>query len=140
MEVSLNWVAIATMTIASFALGAVWHGPLFGKLWMRIHHGDKIPSDAQMKMMMAGMWKIMLAEFVATFIMVMTLAFLIKMLPSMSGMHIALLVWFGYVLPTMTSTVIWGADAKKYMCTKIAVSSVCRLLGLLATGYVLAMW
>ena len=73
-------------------------------------------------------------------IMVMTLAFLIKMLPSMSGMHIALLVWFGYVLPTMTSTVIWGADAKKYMCTKIAVSSVCRLLGLLATGYVLAMW
>ena len=48
MEVSLNWVAIAIMTVACFALGALWHGPLFGKLWMRIHHGDKTPSDAEM--------------------------------------------------------------------------------------------
>ena len=140
MEVSLNWVAIAIMTVACFALGALWHSPLFGKLWMRIHHGKDSFNAKEMEESMKGMWKLMLAEFVATFLMVMTLAFLIKMLPDMSGMHIAFLVWFGYVLPTMTSTIIWGADAKKYMCTKIAVSSVCRLLGLLATGYVLTMW
>lgn len=124
MEVSLNWIAIAIMTVACFALGALWHGPLFGKLWMRIHHGKDSFTDAEMKKATVGMWKLMLAEFVATFLMVMTLAFLIKMLPSMSGMHVAFLVWFGYVLPTMTSTVVWGGDAKKYMCTKIAVASI----------------
>jgi hypothetical protein len=53
------------------------------------------------------MWKIMLAEFVATFFMIMTLSFLIKIIPSMSGMHLAFLVWIGFILPTMTSTVIW---------------------------------
>ncbi len=140
IEVSLNWMAIAIMTVACFALGALWHGPLFGKLWMRIHHGKDTFTDAEMKKAMVGMWKLMLAEFVASFIMVMTLAFLIEMLPTMSGMHVAFLVWFGYVLPTMTSTVVWGGDAKKWMCTKIVVSSICRLLGLLATGYVLSMW
>jgi glycerol uptake facilitator-like aquaporin len=138
---TLPWMLIAIMTVACFALGALWHGPLFGKLWMRIHHGKDSFNAKEMEESMKGMWKLMLAEFVATFLMVMTLAFLMKIVPSnYSGMHIAFLVWIGFVLPTMTSTVIWGADVKKYMCTKIAVSSVCRLLGLLATGYVLAMW
>jgi hypothetical protein len=140
MEVTLNWTAIVVMTIACFALGALWHGPIFGKLWMKIHHGKDSFNDAEMKKAMVGMWKLMLAEFVATFFMVVTLAFLVEMLPSMSGMHIAFLVWVGYVLPTMTSTIVWGSDVKKWMCTKIAVSSICRLIGLLASGYVLSMW
>jgi Protein of unknown function (DUF1761) len=140
MDVSLNWVGIVVMTVACFALGALWHGPIFGKLWMNIHHGDKKFTDIEMKKAMEGMWKLMLAEFIASFLMVMALDFLIEMLPSFSGVHIAFLVWIGYVLPTMTSTVVWGGDAKKWMCTKIVVSSVCRLLGLLATGYVLSVW
>lgn len=139
MTVILPWMMIVIMTVACFALGALWHGPLFGKLWMRIHHGDKKFTDAEMKKSMEGMWKIMLAEFVATFLMVMTLAFIIEIIPSFSGMHLAFVVWIGYVLPTMTSTVVWGGDKKEWMFTKIAVSSICRLLGLLATGYVLSM-
>ena len=139
MEVSLNWMMIVIMTIAGFALGALWHGPLFGKLWMRINHVAKQFSKAEMAKLMVGMWRIMLAEFIATFFMVMTLAFLIEILPTYSSIHLAFLVWIGFVLPTMASTVIWGADTKRYMATKIAVSSICRLIGLLATGYVLSM-
>jgi Protein of unknown function (DUF1761) len=141
MDISLNWIGILVMTIAGFALGALWHGPIFGKLWMKIHHGDKKFTDAEMKKSMEGLWKLMLTEFVATFLMVMTLDFLINIIPpNYSGVHIAFMVWLGYVLPTMMSTVIWGGDAKKWMCTKIILSSICRLLGLLATGYVLSVW
>ena len=139
MQVALPWMMILVMTVACFALGAIWHGPIFGKLWMRIHHGKDTFNDAEKRKAMEGMWKIMLAEFVATFFMVVTLAFLIEMLPDMSGIHIAFLVWIGYVLPTMTSTVIWWGDAKKWMSTKIAVASVWRLIGLLATGYILTL-
>ncbi len=140
MEVSLNWMGILIMTVACFALGALWHGPLFGKIWMKIHHGEKTPSATEMKKLMEGMWKLMVAEFVATLFMVMTLDFLMKMIPSFSGMHLAFLVWVGYILPTMTSTVVWGGDKKEVMATKIAVSSICRLIGLVATGYVLGIW
>lgn len=138
MAIALPWMMIIIMTVACFALGAVWHGPLFGKLWMRIHHGKDSFNAKEMEESMKGMWKLMIAEFVATLFIVMTLAFLIEILPSYSGIHLAFLVWIGFVLPTMTSTVIWGADTKGYMATKITVSSICRLIGLLATGYVLS--
>ena len=133
---TLPWMMIVIMTVACFALGAVWHGPLFGKLWMRIHHGKDSFNEAEMQESMKDMWKLMVAEFIATGLMVMHLAVLIEIIPSFSGMHLAFFVWIGFVLPTMTSTVIWGADTKKYMVTKIAVSSICRLIGLLAAGYV----
>jgi hypothetical protein len=30
----LNWYAIVGATLAAFALGGLWYGPLFGKAWM----------------------------------------------------------------------------------------------------------
>lgn len=137
---TLPWMTIAIMTIACFALGALWHGPLFGKLWMKIHHGKDSFNDAEMKKAMEGMWKLMLAEFVATFFMVIGLACVIRAIPEYSGIQTAFMIWLAFILPTMMSTVIWGSDAKKWMCTKIAVSSIWRLIGLLATGYILSMW
>lgn len=49
MEISLNWLAIGVLTVTHFALGAIWFGPIFGKIWMRIHHGDKKMSDTEMQ-------------------------------------------------------------------------------------------
>lgn len=49
MTVTLPWMMIVIMTVACFALGALWHGPLFGKLWMRIHYGKDTFNDAEMK-------------------------------------------------------------------------------------------
>jgi hypothetical protein len=85
------------------------------------------------------MWKLMVIEFVAILLMVIGLACVVRAIPQYSGMMTAFMLWLAFVLPTMTSTVIWGADTKKYMATKIAVSSICRLIGLLATGYVLSL-
>ena len=116
---------------------------------MRIHHGDQKFTDTQMKKMMEGMWKILTLEFIAGFIMIMTLDFLIKVLPpglapgqgpALAGAHAGFLVWLGFVLPTMISTVIWGGDMKKWMTTKIAVSASYRLIALLVAGYVLGTW
>lgn len=136
----LNWMAIAIMTVASFALSALWHGPLFGKIWMRIHHGDQNMTDAEMRKSMEGMWKIMLAEFIATLLMIIGLACTIRAIPTFPPMQTAFMVWLAFVLPTMTSTVLWGNDAKKWMGTKIAISSICRLISFLATAYVLGNW
>ena len=134
----LNWLAIGIMTVASFALGALWHGPLFGKLWQRIHHGDKKISEEAMKKMMEGMWKLMLAEFIATLLMVIGLACVIRAIPTFPPMLTAAMIWLAFILPTMTSTILWGNDPKKWMGMKVVISSTCRLVSLLATGYVLS--
>ena len=140
LNMELNWIAILIITVASFFVGAAWHGPLFGKLWMKIHHGDKKFTDEEIKKAMDGMWRIMLMEFIATLLMVMTLDFLMRIIPDFSGMHIAFMIWIGFVLPTMGSTIIWGNDSKKWMFAKVAISSSFRLLSLVAAGYVLSIW
>ena len=32
--VGINWWAVLVATVAAFALGGLWYGPIFGKAWM----------------------------------------------------------------------------------------------------------
>jgi hypothetical protein len=34
-NIQLNWLAIGVSVVASFAIGSVWYGVLFGKVWAR---------------------------------------------------------------------------------------------------------
>ncbi len=33
---SVNWLAVLLGTVLSMALGALWYGPLFGQLWLKL--------------------------------------------------------------------------------------------------------
>jgi len=136
----LNWLAIGVCTLLMFMGGALWHGPIFGKLWMKIHHGDKNFTDAENKKLMEGMWKLMLTEFIASALIVIGTACIIRAIPELSGIRNTFMIWIAFILPTLTSTIIWGGDAKKWMCTKIAITGSYRLIVLLAVGYVLSIW
>jgi hypothetical protein len=35
MRAYVNWIAIVVSALAGFAVGALWYGPVFGKVWMR---------------------------------------------------------------------------------------------------------
>lgn len=141
MDITLNWFAIIVVSIVSFFFGAAWHGKyFFGNTWMRIHFGKTDLTEAEIKRAMESMTIIMIVEFIATFFMVMTLDFLMQILPGFAPWHVAFLVWIGFVLPSMISTVIWGADAKKWMTQKILISGSFRLIALLLSAYVLSIW
>lgn len=103
----LNFLAIIIITLLSFFGGAFWHGPLFGKLWMKIHWGDKKISDKEMKAMTQGMWKQLLAECIATFLMITSLACIIEAIPQYSGVQNAFMLWLGFVVPMAISNIIW---------------------------------
>ena len=105
---SLNWLCISLITLGSFFGGALWYSPvLFGNIWMRIHHGETPPSPEAMKELSRGMWKILIVELMVTFVMIMTLDFMISILPAFSGIHTAFMVWMGFVFPTYVSATIW---------------------------------
>lgn len=99
MDISLNWVAIATVTAMIWMFGAVWFGPIWGKLWMRIHHGEKKMSDAEMQEAMKGIWKLLVTEFIASALMVIGLACIIDAIPEYSGVQNAFLIWLAFVMP-----------------------------------------
>ncbi len=39
MDLSINWLAVLVAAIATFALGGVWYGPLFGNVWRKAEGG-----------------------------------------------------------------------------------------------------
>ena len=45
----LNWWAILVATVAAFALGSLWYGPLFGKAWLAAigKNADDVQPSAQ---------------------------------------------------------------------------------------------
>ena len=137
---SINFLAIIIATIISFALGSVWFSKLFGKAWMKIHHAD-IKKPEEIKMSMKGMWKFMLTEFILTFIINIFLYLITIQSVSVKYAWVTVfLLWLGFILPTTTSTILWGNDDKKYMVKKIAISSLFRLVAMLITVWIYFLW
>jgi len=84
------------------------------------------------------MWKLMISEVIATFLMMVGLACIIRAIPEYSGIQNALMVWLAFVLPMSVSNIIWGGDKKSDMPIKIVLIVTYRLIVLLVAGYVLA--
>ena len=83
----LNWLAIAVSAIAYFALGAIWFGPLFGKMWMQ-GHGISLPSEEERKNMNMG--KIFGMSFIKTVVMVILTAYVVMIINYNGNMMTAL--------------------------------------------------
>lgn len=135
----LNWLAISVITFAAFAGGAVWHGPLFGNLWGKIHGMDCVDEKVK-KEMMKGMWKLLVTEFIATFLIVTSLACLIRAIPQYSGIQTAFMAWIGFMVPITVSNIIWGGDKREWWLTKIVIAVSYRLIVFIFAGYVLSVW
>ena len=134
---SLNWPAIVGISLAAWAGGALWFGPLFGKLWMKIHWADgKIPKKVAEEAA-KGLWKLLIPEVAACFAMVTALAYAVSENPDVPGYLVGLFVWAGFVLPTYVTATLWGNDDRKWMCAKIVLSASYRLVVLLLAGYAL---
>jgi hypothetical protein len=48
--IEVNWIAVVVGAVFNMALGALWYGPLFGKLWLKVigKKKDEIQSSATM--------------------------------------------------------------------------------------------
>jgi hypothetical protein len=73
----LNWLAVAVSAIAYFCLGAVWFGPVFGKVWMQ-GHGITPPTEEEKKGMNMG--KMLGMSFVKTLVMTILTAYIVMII------------------------------------------------------------
>ena len=68
-QIHVNFMAVIAAVIASFMLGWLWYGPLFGKKWASLM---KLPPDAKPdpKVMLRGMGLMVLGTFLTAYVMV----------------------------------------------------------------------
>ena len=48
MSLDINWLAVVVAAVATFMLGGVWYGPLFGRVW-RAAEGQAAPPPSKAK-------------------------------------------------------------------------------------------
>src|SRR3989344_6740442 len=92
MNAVINYWAVLVAAIASFAIGGIWYGPLFGKMWMGLMG---ISKDAMKSMRL-------------TPTQAMTLGFLFTLLQAYVVAHfVAILTSPGIFIGTAWSLIFW---------------------------------
>lgn len=107
MDLSINYLAVLVAAIAAFVLGAMWHGPLFGKIWIKLAKvSDKEMKEAQAQ----GMAKLMVIAFLQQLVMAFVIANFAAMWNAtglMGALNLAFWPWLGFVVTSHLNAVLW---------------------------------
>ena len=137
--ISINIVSVVVAAIAAFVIGFLFHGPLFGKLWMRLANihptGNEKFSD-----MVPQMLKNLLVNFVSAYVLAMfiytTAGYYNNRGNILGGMGIAFWIWLGFLFTSSSIEVIWMGKSKKLWAFELVAS----LVAFLEMGAILAAW
>ena len=136
----MNIFAILVAAAVAFVVGFLLHGPLFGKLWMRLANvhptGNEKLSDMLPQMAWNFFANIVSATVLSGFFMLVFSSPLVGARDAFHGVEVAFLVWFGFMLTNSSMEVIWmGRTAKLWL-----FEAMCSLCVLATMGAILATW
>lgn len=103
---AVNYLAVLLAAVASFVLGWVWYGPLFGKTWVKLS-GKEMGDKDKMPMAMG-------LTFVAALVTAYVLAALLGLTGSkdlVGAFTIAFWVWLGFQATLLLGGVLWGKQS-----------------------------
>ncbi len=107
----INFLAVIVAALASFVLGFLFHGPVSGKLWMKL--ADIHPTG---KEKFADMVPQMIWNLVSNLVTALGLSIVYALAstsPALQGMGVwggvacGLLVWIGFLVTSSSIEVIW---------------------------------
>jgi hypothetical protein len=142
--IHLNWLAILASVLASFALGSIWYGPLFGKVWSKAmgFAGDAKPTGAEIA-------KGSVLNVIGAFLMAFVLAHDVAIWrPStwnalgtddaahVYGFFAGLFVWLGYIVPMLLNGVAFERKSWKVF----GIGAAYQFLSLQIMGMILSYW
>jgi hypothetical protein len=142
-QIHLNWLAIVVAVVASFLVGGLWYGPLFGGAWKR---EMGVPPDARP----AGseMAKSLLLNLFGTFLMAFVLTHDVlgwrpsawnagaDAAPAVYGFFAAFFAWIGFVVPVLLN----GVAFEKKSWKLFSINAAFQLVSLLILGMILTFW
>ncbi len=134
--VQTHILAILVAILATYVIGFTWHGPLFGKQWMKLNKMTP-PKKGEMKfsMMLPGLS----ANFVMVFVQsaVLGRTFEIVFLPNIGhALLIATILWLPFTALTIVNSYAWTGkpvklmifDAAHYLASMWAIAAVLYLM------------
>ncbi len=130
----MNIFAILVSAAVYFILGFLWHGPLFGKVWMKLANVTPTGNEK-----LSDMYGQMFSNYVVNVITAVVILFLFGMIGVdtwLEGWKVVSLLFLGLVLTGSSMEVIWMKKSFKLWLFELSSSFV----GLSAVGIILAVW
>lgn len=127
----VNWLAVVAAGFAWFMLGAVWYTALFGKKWSVLTGVGEDPGGNQgMIFGITFVLEILAAAFLAG------LMHLTGMTGWTEGVHLGVMIGFGFVLPAVWINYLF--QRKAFALTAIDAGHM--IVGLAISGAILGAW
>lgn len=139
----INYLAVLICGIASIAVGSIWYGPLFGKIWMEGMGFNKLSPEEQakgMKMMPINYFQQFIASLVTAYVFANILWAFGVAIPDMtstsSALQGAFWMWIGFIAPIKYAESLWTGKSFKY----IAIDLGYWLVMLAVMGFIITSW
>jgi hypothetical protein len=135
----INVMAVVVAAIVAFILGFLFHGPVGGKLWMKLANVHMTGNEKFADMIPKLLWNL-LSNLVTAYVLAVIYLFA-SFSPYLgvgtsSGIVCALWLWLGFLVTTTSIEVIWmGRSAKLWL-----FECACSLVVMIAMGAIIASW
>ena len=132
-DVYINYWAILVATVASFAIGALWYGPVFGKVWMR---GVGLTEE---DIKSANPTKAYIVNFLTGLILAFVLAHVIHQFQAFTwqkGLESGFWMWLGFAFTIKLGDAMFAGTRMSV----VFIDTGYRLVWLLVSGVILAVW
>ncbi len=135
----INYAAVLVAALVNFIIGFLMHGPIAGKLWMKLANitptGNEKLSDMVPQMIKNLLVNIVFAYGLSVvYLYASTSSYGIPGL--WTGLCVGFLVWFGFIVSGSSIEVIWMGKSYKLWLFELG----CSLLSILAMGAIIAVW
>lgn len=134
----INYWAIFVCAVLSMVLGFVWYGPLLGKAWLRIVGATDMDIVKRKEMQKRAM-----PLYFIQFALVLVQLFILAHLTGdsiASGILSALLIWIGFILPTVAAACMWTNEPRKVAWARFGIQAGYQLVLFIVFGFVLGLW
>ncbi len=136
----INILAVVVAAVVSFVLGFMFHGPLLGKVWMKLADIHPTGNEKFADMVPQMIWN-MLANLVTAYVLAVMYLYASSSLflggpGAWTGIEVALWIWLGFLVTTTSIDVIWmGKKASLWL-----FEAGCSLVVMIAMGAIIGAW
>ncbi len=138
--ISINFVAVLVAAVVAFILGFLFHGPISGKLWMKLANITPTGNEKFKDMVPQMVWNLVVNIITASVMaMIFVLVFSSPLMGPATwyrGAMVGIWVWLGFLATSSSIDVIWmGKSFKLWM-----FEAVCSLIVTGVMGAIIAAW
>jgi hypothetical protein len=135
----INLIAVVVAAVAAFIIGFLFHGPLFGKLWMKLANvhmtGNEKVSDMIPKMAWNFLVNIVSAYVLSVIYLLISSSQYVSGDIIMNGILVGLLLWLVVNAATVIDVIWMGKSVKLWLFEYVSSLIVFAVMGAIIASW-----